>query len=220
MSSMSSGGFRGAAAKPPEKGVFPLDHFGECTEVAPPPPQSGHRGQGQLVRPSSAVERAFIRTPPALCLIPLTLQATARRRKRNVFHRPACGTRSQGSHPAAGQTASPAPQEMKAYLQCLKDNNQQSKPCRDLSKSYLECRMSRCATAFYSSNTAVSSTSCLLPPVSVRVTCPLALLALTSPYPGTSMTSRAFQQPHGKARPAGARIQGRQQNRVPGGLTG
>ena len=35
MSSMSAGGMRGAAAKPPEKGVFPLDHFGECTEVGP-----------------------------------------------------------------------------------------------------------------------------------------------------------------------------------------
>jgi hypothetical protein len=27
------GGARGVAAKAPEKGVFPLDHFGECTEV-------------------------------------------------------------------------------------------------------------------------------------------------------------------------------------------
>ncbi len=27
------GGSRGLAAKPPEKGVFPLDHFGECAEV-------------------------------------------------------------------------------------------------------------------------------------------------------------------------------------------
>ena len=27
------GGSRGVGAKPPEKGVFPLDHFGECKEV-------------------------------------------------------------------------------------------------------------------------------------------------------------------------------------------
>lgn len=28
------GGPRGAGAKPPEKGIFPLDHFGECKQVA------------------------------------------------------------------------------------------------------------------------------------------------------------------------------------------
>lgn len=27
------GGARGAPAKPPEKGIFPLDHFGECKQV-------------------------------------------------------------------------------------------------------------------------------------------------------------------------------------------
>lgn len=27
------GGSRGLPPRPPEKGVFPLDHFGECTEV-------------------------------------------------------------------------------------------------------------------------------------------------------------------------------------------
>jgi hypothetical protein len=27
------GGARGVTAKAPEKGIFPLDHFGECTEV-------------------------------------------------------------------------------------------------------------------------------------------------------------------------------------------
>lgn len=27
------GGARGLAPKPPEKGVFPLDHFGECKKV-------------------------------------------------------------------------------------------------------------------------------------------------------------------------------------------
>ncbi|KAF8071262.1 hypothetical protein HT031_001345 [Scenedesmus sp. PABB004] len=33
--SMSAfGGPRGAGAKPPEKGIFPLDHFGECKQVA------------------------------------------------------------------------------------------------------------------------------------------------------------------------------------------
>mmetsp|Transcript_25343 Transcript_25343/g.70897 ORF Transcript_25343/g.70897 Transcript_25343/m.70897 type:complete len:117 (-) Transcript_25343:220-570(-) len=30
--SSAFGGARGTAPKPPEKGVFPLDHFGECTE--------------------------------------------------------------------------------------------------------------------------------------------------------------------------------------------
>lgn len=28
------GGPRGASVKPPEKGIFPLDHFGECKEFA------------------------------------------------------------------------------------------------------------------------------------------------------------------------------------------
>ncbi|KAI8469174.1 MAG: cytochrome c oxidase assembly protein COX19 [Monoraphidium minutum] len=28
------GGARGMAARPPEKGIFPLDHFGECKQVA------------------------------------------------------------------------------------------------------------------------------------------------------------------------------------------
>mmetsp|Transcript_3434 Transcript_3434/g.13878 ORF Transcript_3434/g.13878 Transcript_3434/m.13878 type:complete len:119 (-) Transcript_3434:39-395(-) len=32
MSFASSGGARGAPALPPEKGVFPLDHFAECKE--------------------------------------------------------------------------------------------------------------------------------------------------------------------------------------------
>jgi cytochrome c oxidase assembly protein subunit 19 len=27
------GGARGVGAKPPEKGIFPLDHFGECKQV-------------------------------------------------------------------------------------------------------------------------------------------------------------------------------------------
>lgn len=31
--SSAFGGNRGVAPKPPEKGVFPLDHFGECKEV-------------------------------------------------------------------------------------------------------------------------------------------------------------------------------------------
>ena len=30
---MAFGGARGLAAKAPEKGVFPLDHFGECKTV-------------------------------------------------------------------------------------------------------------------------------------------------------------------------------------------
>ncbi|XP_075266011.1 cytochrome c oxidase assembly protein COX19-like [Convolutriloba macropyga] len=59
------GGSRGTAPKPPEKGVFPLDHFGECTE------------------------------------------------------------------------------SMRAYLKCLKENNNRMEPCKALSKTYLECRMSR-----------------------------------------------------------------------------
>ncbi len=33
MTSASMGGARGLAAKAPEKGVFPLDHFGECKTV-------------------------------------------------------------------------------------------------------------------------------------------------------------------------------------------
>lgn len=28
------GGARGVGAKPPEKGIFPLDHFGECKQVS------------------------------------------------------------------------------------------------------------------------------------------------------------------------------------------
>lgn len=35
MSGLSTGGGRGVQAKAPEKGVFPLDHFGECKEVGP-----------------------------------------------------------------------------------------------------------------------------------------------------------------------------------------
>jgi cytochrome c oxidase assembly protein subunit 19 len=27
------GGARGAPSRPPEKGIFPLDHFGECKQV-------------------------------------------------------------------------------------------------------------------------------------------------------------------------------------------
>mmetsp|Transcript_15450 Transcript_15450/g.19772 ORF Transcript_15450/g.19772 Transcript_15450/m.19772 type:complete len:84 (-) Transcript_15450:334-585(-) len=32
---------------------------------------------------------------------------------------------------------------MKAFLHCLKENNQNHLPCRELSKSYLKCRMDR-----------------------------------------------------------------------------
>jgi len=28
------GGARGVGAKPPEKGIFPLDHFGECKKAS------------------------------------------------------------------------------------------------------------------------------------------------------------------------------------------
>jgi hypothetical protein len=31
------GGARGAGARPPEKGIFPLDHFGECKKVCDRP---------------------------------------------------------------------------------------------------------------------------------------------------------------------------------------
>jgi len=44
---MAFGAARGLAAKPPEKGVFPLDHFGECKKV------------GATSRVGSADERGF-----------------------------------------------------------------------------------------------------------------------------------------------------------------
>ncbi|GAQ82352.1 hypothetical protein KFL_001090010 [Klebsormidium nitens] len=59
------GGARGLKPQPPEKGVFPLDHFGECK------------------------------------------------------------------------------QHMAAYMACLKEHGSQSEPCRELSKTYLQCRMER-----------------------------------------------------------------------------
>lgn len=36
------GGARGVGAKPPEKGIFPLDHFGECKKVPPSDQPSIH----------------------------------------------------------------------------------------------------------------------------------------------------------------------------------
>ncbi|GBF99859.1 hypothetical protein Rsub_12499 [Raphidocelis subcapitata] len=34
MSSGAFGGARGVGSRPPEKGIFPLDHFGECKQLA------------------------------------------------------------------------------------------------------------------------------------------------------------------------------------------
>eukprot|EP00850_Spirogloea_muscicola_P002219 SM000008S22308 [mRNA] locus=s8:891257:891853:- [translate_table: standard] len=59
------GGARGHAPQPPEKGVFPLDHFGECQE------------------------------------------------------------------------------EMHAYMACLREHGGEAGRCRQLSKTYLQCRMSK-----------------------------------------------------------------------------
>ena len=59
------GGARGYQPRPPEKGVFPLDHFGECKDVK------------------------------------------------------------------------------EKYMACLKENSGQTEACRELAKSYLECRMNK-----------------------------------------------------------------------------
>ena len=67
----------------PEKGVFPLDHFGECNEARP-----------------------FC---PPRRLPPLTRGAQA----------------------------------MAQYMACLKEASYATEGCRQLSKRYLECRMSR-----------------------------------------------------------------------------
>jgi cytochrome c oxidase assembly protein subunit 19 len=61
----SFGGARGYQPRPPEKGVFPLDHFGECKGV------------------------------------------------------------------------------QEAYMKCLKENSGRTEACREVAKTYLECRMSR-----------------------------------------------------------------------------
>ena len=48
------GGARGNAPKPPEKGVFPLDHLGECKEVGREErereKEGGRRGQWLLIK--------------------------------------------------------------------------------------------------------------------------------------------------------------------------
>ncbi|KAF8168245.1 hypothetical protein B0H34DRAFT_52579 [Crassisporium funariophilum] len=39
-------------------------------------------------------------------------------------------------------------QKMQLYMTCLKENSSTSSPCRNLSKEYLDCRMSKCVVAF------------------------------------------------------------------------
>ena len=60
MSSVSFGGARQGAPKPPEKGVFPLDHFGECTTVR----AGGWRGLCQLPSSAAAQTRARVLEQP------------------------------------------------------------------------------------------------------------------------------------------------------------
>jgi cytochrome c oxidase assembly protein subunit 19 len=52
------GGARGLQAKAPEKGVFPLDHFGECTEVDYPIPK-GYRAGIRCTQGSGFARHCF-----------------------------------------------------------------------------------------------------------------------------------------------------------------
>ena len=85
---------RSASARPPEKGVFPLDHFGECKEVQ---------------------ELNVYATKSLLCDFDCKLT----------------------------RPLTPRLQLMQKYMACLRENNNLGERCREASKDYISCRMSR-----------------------------------------------------------------------------
>lgn len=114
----SFGGARGFQPRPPEKGVFPLDHFGECKSVR-------GRRQGLLaLAPGPA--------PKAACWVAVVVRCSA-------------GSLLQTKqliglfklHPLLLR------QIKEQYLECLKANGSDSEACRELAKAYLKCRMDR-----------------------------------------------------------------------------
>ena len=82
------GGARGAPAKPPEKGIFPLDHFGECKQVTM---------RGLCLRRRLCASRgagSWARNP--LHLSRAQPRNTAGRRRRPQHQHTACGRQRRG----------------------------------------------------------------------------------------------------------------------------
>ena len=111
------GGARGFQPRPPEKGVFPLDHFGECTKVGTP-----------------AASRHCWR------------QACAASSRPAAGLRRGSGAGGAGAlpHPFPRGVLCPgATQAQEQYMACLQAHAGDAESCRELAKQYLQCRMER-----------------------------------------------------------------------------
>ena len=119
--STAFGGSRSLAPKPPEKGVFPLDHFNECKQV---------RERERVRGPGFARECAG-RPSPTRCFPRLP------RWVRPFSPRPF----SPCSRPSL--SLSPPLQVKDDYMACLASHAADAAPCAGIAKAYLACRMDR-----------------------------------------------------------------------------
>jgi len=108
------------SARPPEKGIFPLDHFGECKQVRSMR-RWGLRPAEVLQGGSSAVLMRYV---VAACCTTALLHPHCTSRCCVLFT----------NHPQIAH----------AYMQCLRKNDAEASNCQELSRKYLECRMERC----------------------------------------------------------------------------
>lgn len=132
----SFGGARGFQPRPPEKGVFPLDHFGECKSV-----RGGERGLLMIdtwMRAGVRFRRHHLRMAGAAALLAAGLHWG--RAERLMPH-----TMEQGKCAICRLLCplSLSLQIKEQYLECLKANGSESEACRELAKAYLKCRMDR-----------------------------------------------------------------------------
>lgn len=109
------------AARPPEKGIFPLDHFGECKQV-----RCAHRRR-------AALRAARARASPLAASLPPSLDHPA----------PPGRTRSSSRPPPHHHPLPLALQVAQQYLECLRQHDAEASNCKELSRRYLECRMER-----------------------------------------------------------------------------
>lgn len=153
------GGARGFQPRPPEKGVFPLDHFGECKKASSSFAFAGWGQAGGAIFPLQPQHHCSLR----------------------------------GAIPASPPAGLQIKEE---YLQCLKDHGNDAEACRELAKSYLQCRMERCA-----GRAAAAAAPPLACPSAWAAACPHTPAPVTCPLARTPA-----QQPDGQARPEGPGI--------------
>lgn len=126
------GGARGYQPRPPEKGVFPLDHFGECKQVG------AHRACQEV----------------ALLLLSASAVSLKAYQMADIYSlraslQPTCASAAccHCSLPPGPARAAIAAQFKDEYVACLKAHSNEADACQEVAGRYLQCRMERCAPA-------------------------------------------------------------------------